>query len=94
VARGLAKAGVVLALANWSGISQRQGVALSLALTPMGGSALVLLTDLQLSHPAFAPQVAPIMLSAIAFSELLGPLAVQWGLRLAGEQHPPAASQR
>jgi len=90
LARGLAKAAAVLALAHWSGISQRQGLALSLALTPMGGSALVLLTDLQLSHPAFAPQVAPIMLSAIAFSELLGPLAVQWGLRLAGEQHPAA----
>jgi hypothetical protein len=78
----------VLAFAPWSGLRLRQGLGLSLALLPLSGTALVLLTELQATQPALALQVAPIVLSAIAFTELLGPLAVQWGLRLAGEQHP------
>ncbi len=78
----------MMLFAPWSGLRLRQGLGLSLALVPMSGTALVLLTDLQASHPGFAPLVVPIVLSAIAFTELLGPLAVQWGLRVAAEQHP------
>lgn len=92
--RGLAKAAAVIGLARWSGLETRQGLALALALTPISGTALVLLADLYRSHPAFAPGIAPIVLSAIAFMELLGPIAVQWALRLAGETQPrkrPAA---
>ncbi|EGJ09310.1 MULTISPECIES: cation:proton antiporter [Rubrivivax] len=88
LARGIAKTASVFAFARWSGIGLRQAAGLSLALTPMSGTVLVLLTDLQLTHPGFAPAVVPIVLSAIAFMELLGPLAVQWGLRLAGDHRP------
>jgi hypothetical protein len=88
LARAAAKAAVVLSLAHWSGLQPRQAVGLSLTLVPMSGTALVLLADLNASHPAFTPLVAPAVLSAIAITELLGPLAVQWGLRIAGEQHP------
>lgn len=88
VARGIAKTASVFAFARWSSIGWRQAAGLSLALTPLSGTVLVLLTDLQLTHPGFAPAVVPIVLSAIAFMELLGPLAVQWGLRLAGEHRP------
>jgi len=88
IARGIAKTASVFACARWSGIGLRQAAGLSLALTPLSGTVLVLLTDLQLTHPGFAPAVVPIVLSAIAFMELLGPLAVQWGLRLAGEHRP------
>ncbi|MBK1689933.1 cation:proton antiporter [Rubrivivax gelatinosus] len=88
LARGIAKTASVFAFARWSGIGWRQAAGLSLALTPLSGTVLVLLTDLQLTHPGFAPAVVPIVLSAIAFMELLGPLAVQWGLRLAGEHRP------
>ncbi|ODV11590.1 MAG: sodium:proton exchanger [Rubrivivax sp. SCN 70-15] len=87
-ARALAKTGAVLAFAPWSGLRLRQGLGLSLALLPMSGTALVLLAELQATQPALAALVAPIVLSAIAFTEVLGPLAVQWGLRIAGEQHP------
>jgi len=89
-ARAAAKAVAVLALAHWSGLRWRPGVGLALALglTPVSSTALVLLTELQDVHPGFAPLVAPIVLSAIAFTEVLGPLAVQWGLHIAGEQHP------
>ncbi|MBK1612119.1 sodium:proton exchanger [Rubrivivax gelatinosus] len=88
IARAAAKTASVFAFARWSGIGWRQAAGLSLALTPLSGTVLVLLTDLQLTHPGFAPQVVPIVLSAIAFMEVLGPLAVQWGLRLAGEHRP------
>lgn len=88
LARAAAKTAVVLLLAYWSGLRPRQAIGLSLALMPMSGTALVLLTDLNAVHPDFAPLVAPVILSAIAFTEVLGPLAVQWGLRIAGEHQP------
>ena len=87
-ARAAAKTAAVVLLAPWSGLRLRQALGLALALTPMSGTALVLLSELQGTHPGFAPLVAPIVLSAIAFTEVLGPLAVQWGLRLAGDLHP------
>jgi Kef-type K+ transport system membrane component KefB len=83
--RIVSKGAVVAAGAHWSGINVRQSLALSMALTPISGTALVLLADLQISHPAFATQVSPIVFSAIAIMELLGPIIVQWGLRIAGE---------
>lgn len=85
VARAIGKTVAVAGLAHWSGITLRQGLALALALTPLSGTALVLLADLYRTHPDFAPRLAPIVLSAIAFMELLGPIAVKWALRLAGE---------
>ena len=85
VVRALGKTVAVVALGRWSGITPRQGVALALALTPISGTALVLLADLYRTHPDFAPRLAPIVLSAIAFMELLGPIAVRSALRLAGE---------
>ena len=51
---------------------RRQGAALALTLTPISGTALVLLADLHASHPLFAPQVTLIIRSAIAFTEILG----------------------
>lgn len=87
LARAAAKALVVTGLARWSGIGLQQSLALTLALMPISGTALVLLADLQFSHPLFAPEVAPIIFSAIAIMELAGPIAVQWGLRFAGEVH-------
>jgi Kef-type K+ transport system membrane component KefB len=87
-ARAVAKSAAVLVFAPWSGLRLKQGLGLSLALLPMSGTALVLLADLNASHADFAPKVAPIIFAAIGFTEVLGPLAVQWGLRLAGELHP------
>ena len=86
-ARALGKAVGVLGLARWSGITLRQGTALSLALTPLSASTLVLLMDLQTSHPALAAEVAPTVLGAIALMAVLGPVAVQAALRLGGELH-------
>ena len=87
-ARFAAKTAAVLLLAPWSGLRLRQGLGLSLTLVPLSGTTLVLLAELQAGVPGFAARVAPVLLSAIAFSSLAGPLAVQWGLRLAAEHHP------
>jgi Kef-type K+ transport system membrane component KefB len=92
--RVAAQGAAVLLLAPWSGLRRRQAAGLALALAPMSATALVLLADLQATLPGFAPQVAPIALSAVAFSVLLGPLAVQWGLRLAAEAHPDSTAPR
>lgn len=92
--RVLVKGVVVVAGGRWSGTSLRQSLALTLALTPISGTALVLLADLQISHRAFAAQVAPIVFSAIAIMELLGPIVVQWALRVAGELPGPGVSKQ
>ncbi|MCU0967849.1 MAG: cation:proton antiporter [Rubrivivax sp.] len=89
-ARAAAKTLAVVALARWSGLSWRQGFALSTGLLPLSATALVMLLELQLAHPGFAAIVAPVVLAAIVFTELPGPLAVQWGLRHAGDLGPRA----
>lgn len=86
-ARAVAKALVLVVGARVSGIDMRQGLALALAMTPVSATTLVLLADLQSTHPEFASQLAPVVLAAVAVMALLGPIAVQWGLRLAGEYH-------
>ena len=91
LARGAAKGVAVFGLSRWSGITTRQSAGLTLALTPLSGTALVLLAELQLSHPQVAGQVAPIIFSAIAIMEIIGPIVLQWGLRHAGEVVQDAA---
>ncbi|MES2948329.1 MAG: cation:proton antiporter [Pseudomonadota bacterium] len=92
--RTVVKGAVVVAGARWSGINLRQSLALTLALTPISGTALVLLAELQIDHPAFATQVAPVVFSAIAIMELLGPVVVQWALRISGELPAPTTPIR
>lgn len=84
-ARAAAKSAAVFMLGWFSGQSLRQGVGVSLALTPLSATALVMYADLQGSHAGFAAQLAPVALSSIAIMELLGALAVLGALRSAGE---------
>lgn len=93
VARGLAKGFAVVALARPAGATLRQGLALAVTLTPLSGTVLVMLSDIHASAPALAKSVLPIILTAVAVLELLGPIAVQAALRLAGDL-PPAAARR
>jgi Kef-type K+ transport system membrane component KefB len=86
--RALSKWLAVQALARVSGLSQRQALSLSIALTPISGTALVLWLDTAATHPQAAAVLAPVLLTAIGLMELVGPLAVQWGLKLAREQAP------
>lgn len=85
IARVAGKTGGVMLLGPVSGISLRQAAALGIALAPMSGVAFLLTEDIRTIYPFFGSQLAPIVLSMVAVLELLGPLAVQWGLRYAGE---------
>jgi len=60
-------------------------VALAVTLTPLSATALVMLSELTRALPDLGATVAPIVLTAVAVLELLGPIAVQVALRFAGE---------
>ncbi|MDH4062161.1 MAG: cation:proton antiporter [Aquincola sp.] len=84
-ARALAKALVVWLLSRWSQLSLKKGIALSMTLTPLSATALVMLSELERADPAFGASLAPIVLTAVALVELIGPVAVLVALRFAGE---------
>lgn len=92
-ARALAKGLAVVALARPAGATLRQGLALGITLMPLSATTLVMLSDVYATAPALAAGVMPIVITAVAVLELLGPLAVQFALRLAGDL-PPAAARR
>jgi len=58
---------------------------LSLALVPMSGMALVLAQGPGNLYPEFSAKLSAVVLSAAVILELIGPLAVQFALRHAGE---------
>ncbi len=91
--RFLAKTVAIVALSRWSGASLKQGLALSITMTPLSATALVMLAELMRAEPQLAAGAVPIILASIAVLELLGPIAVQFALRLAGEL-PPAPQRR
>jgi len=89
VVRSCAKSAAILAFSPWSHASMRQGVALSMASTPMSATTLVMLGTLAQAAPAVGEGAIPIIVSGVALMELLGPIAVQWALRYAGELDAP-----
>jgi len=92
-ARFIAKAIAIVALAPMAKASWRQGLALSITMTPLSATALVMLSELMRAEPELAAGAVPIILASIAVLELIGPIAVQFALRLAGEL-PPAPKRR
>jgi Kef-type K+ transport system membrane component KefB len=78
----------VLLVAPLGGLRIPQTVGLGLALLPMSSLSLLLQHDIQRLYPAFGNELAAAFLAAIVVMEVAGPLAVQWGLRLAGETLP------
>jgi hypothetical protein len=83
--RFVAKAVAVIALAKPSGLAWRQAACLAGALLPLSATGWVLALDFIEAHPGPGAMLAPLALSAMAVVELIGPLAVLYGLRLAGE---------
>jgi Kef-type K+ transport system membrane component KefB len=75
----------VMSLTYFSGA--RAGVAglLCIALTPMSGIALALVHETTNLYPLFGAQLASIVLAAALILELVGPVAVQFALKRAGE---------
>ena len=58
---------------------------LCLALTPMSAFAIALVHGTATLHPEFGAQLAAIVVTAVLILELIGPVAVQFALRRAGE---------
>lgn len=85
VVRSCAKAAAILSFAPWAHASFRQGLALSIASTPMSATTLVMLGTLVQAAPTAGNGAIPIIMSAVAIMELVGTIAVQWALRYAGE---------
>jgi hypothetical protein len=84
-ARFIGKAIGVLSLAHFSGIRAGAGGLLCLTLTPMSSFAIEMTHGTAQLYPEFAATLAPMVLSAVLIMELIGPLAVQFALRKAGE---------
>jgi len=85
LARAIGKSGGALLFGPGSGLSVRQSLALGIALLPMSGVALIIAEDIRLMYPDFGATLVPIVLSMMLVMELLGPVAVKWGLQTAGE---------
>jgi len=63
-------------------------VGLASTLLPMSTLALMLHHAVARQYPAFGAEIGAAFLSMILVMEIVGPLAVQWGLRTAGETAP------
>lgn len=93
MARAAGKVLGVLAFSTLGGLRWRQSVALGGALLPMSSLALLLQHDVAKLYPVFAESLSAVLLGGILVMELAGPLALQWGLRFAGEAHPDDAQR-
>lgn len=89
-ARFVGKSVGVLCFAHLSGIRAGSGGLLSIALLPMSGIALAMTYSASSFYPAFTAKVGVIVLAAALILELVGPLAVQFALRRAGETQEEA----
>jgi Kef-type K+ transport system membrane component KefB len=84
-ARFVAKMLPIVTLAAPSYTTTRKAWLVTLGLTPMSGLALLMLTDLTRHSPQMAVELGSSMFLAITLLAFLGPLAVGFALRQAGE---------
>ena len=73
-----------------SGLTQRKSALLGVGMVPMSAIAVVMVQGASQLYPEFGAKLSSIVLSAVVILELVGPLATQWALRLAGEIDPTA----
>ncbi len=90
-ARAAGKVSGVLAFSFLGGMRPRQAIALGATLLPMSALALLLQHEVATLYPAFGQELAAVVLASLIAMELAGPVAVQWGLRFAGEAAPQPA---
>ena len=86
-ARAAGKFAAAFTLAPLGGLRLRQAAGLGLALMPMSTFALLLVHDVMRQFPSF-DDMGEVFLAAIIAMELIGPVAVQAGLKFAGETAP------
>lgn len=84
-ARILGKFAGVLSFSALGGLKARQSIGLAFALLPMSTLALMLHHEVARQFPAFGEQVGAAFLAMVIAMEIVGPVAVQFGLGLAGE---------
>jgi Kef-type K+ transport system membrane component KefB len=89
-ARVLGKVVGVAVIAPFSHLRPRQVAALAATLMPMSSLALLLQHDIAKLFPEFGRDLAVVVIAAVIVMELLGPLAVHFGFKLAGEAFPEA----
>lgn len=85
LARFAGKSAGVLALTYFSGVKRGTAGLLCLALTPMSGLAVSMVQNTSHIYPEFGANLAAIVLTAVLILELVGPVAVQFALKRAGE---------
>jgi len=85
LARFVGKSVGIMSLAHFSGIRPGSAGLLAIALTPMSGTSVVIVHGTLAVYPDFGARLAAIVLSAVVLLELLGPIAVQYALKKAGE---------
>jgi len=84
-ARFVGKSIGVMALTHLSGVRPGTAGLLCIALTPMSGLALAMVHGTANLYPEFGARLAAIVVSAVLILELIGPVAVQFALKRAGE---------
>ena len=82
----------MLAIAPIGGLRLRQAAGLACALMPVSTIALVLHHDVVRHFPEFGANLTSAFLGMVIVMEIVGPIAVQWGLKLAGETAPEDAT--
>jgi Kef-type K+ transport system membrane component KefB len=88
LARAAGKFIGILAIAPIGGMRMRQAVGLGAVMLPMSSLPLLMAHDIGKIFPQFDQDLGAIFIAAIIIMEIVGPLAVQWGLRFAGETLP------
>jgi Kef-type K+ transport system membrane component KefB len=85
LARFVGKSVGVLALTWLSGVRRGAAGLLCLTLTPMSGLAVSMVQGTANLYPEFGASLGATVLSAVLILELIGPVAVQFALKRAGE---------
>jgi Kef-type K+ transport system membrane component KefB len=82
----------ILLIAPLGGLRMRQALGLGCALLPMSTLALMLQHDVAKNFPGYGQDLTAVFLAAVILMEFIGPIAAQWGLKLAGETEPETAA--
>lgn len=85
ITRFVAKSLGIMSLTRFSGVRRGAAGMLCVALTPMSALAISMVRSTTELYPEFGANLAAIVLSAVLILELLGPIAVDFALRRAGE---------
>ena len=88
LARFTGKSLGILSLTYFSGVRRGTAGLLCLALTPMSATTIGMVHRTAQLYPDFGAKLSAIVLSAVLILELVGPVAVQFALKRAGEAAP------